>query len=151
MTEIVQLERSQKLSEDLINYVEAKWPEVVNVVVPVIKESQRVTSGLPFVFVLLKNKKIIGFYQIIKQEIVLRKDISPWISPIFVDEQERGNSYGKLMLNHARKVIGDLGYQTVYLATDHIGYYEKYGFREIGLSNFEWGRPTKIYKADAIK
>jgi len=27
-----------------------------------------------------------------------------------------------------------------------IGYYEKYGFREVGLTTFTWDRPTKVYE-----
>ncbi|MNN87264.1 hypothetical protein D3C81_2047940 [compost metagenome] len=54
-------------------------------------------------------------------------------------------------MEHARKLVGQLGYAKVYITTDHILYYEKYGFREIGLDNFEWGRPTKIYEHDTIE
>jgi len=105
---------------------------------------------LPYTFLLLKNDEIIGFYQLIEQELVIRKDLSPWIAPLFIDKSERGRAFGALLLEHARKMAGKLGYKKVYLATDHILYYEKYGFREIGLDNFKWGRPTKIYEHDTL-
>ncbi|MNT88643.1 Acetyltransferase (GNAT) family protein [compost metagenome] len=88
----------------------------------------------------------------IGQELVTtRKDLSPWIAPLFINKHERGNALGSLLLEHARKMAGQLGYEKVYLTTDHILFYEKYGFREIGLDNFEWGRPTKIYEHNTIK
>ncbi|WP_339174576.1 GNAT family N-acetyltransferase [Paenibacillus sp. FSL H7-0943] len=98
----------------------------------------------------VENDVIIGFYQLIEQEFITRKDLSPWIAPLFIDESERGKALGAVLLEHARKIAGQLGYAKVYLATDHILYYEKYGFKEIGLDNFEWGRPTKIYEHDTI-
>lgn len=81
---------------------------------------------------------------------VLSDDLSPWITPLLVHPDERGNRYGKLLLEHARKDAGRLGFKVVYLTTGEIGYYEKYGFREVGLTTFIWGRPTKVYEHDAI-
>ena len=67
-----------------------------------------------------------------------------------VHPNERGNRYGKLLLEYARKEAGRLGCEVVYLTTGHIGFYEKYGFREVGLTTFTWGRPTKVYEHDTI-
>lgn len=136
---------------EFAEYVKDKWPNVQKVVLPKIDESLSAEDGLPLTFLLLKNDKIIGFYQLIEQEYIIRKDLSPWIAPLFIDENERGQGLGSVLLEHARKMVGQLGYTKVYITTDHIRYYEKYGFREIGLDNFEWGRPTKIYEHDTIK
>lgn len=86
----------------------------------------------------------------VKQECVVREDLSPWISPLLVAPEERGKEYGKMLLEHVRKVAGQLGYFRLYLTTNHIGYYEKYAFREFGLSLFNWGRPMKIYTVNSI-
>lgn len=135
---------------ELIEFVKENWSKVEKIVLPKIEESIISEVGLPLTFLLLKNDKIIGFYQLIEQEFVTRKDLSPWIAPLFIEESERGQALGSLLLNHGRKMAGQLGYKKVYLATDHILYYEKYGFREIGLDKFDWGRPTKIYEHDSI-
>ena len=86
----------------------------------------------------------------VHEEEVLSDNLSPWITPLLVHPDERGNRYGKLLLEHARENAGRLGFKTVYLVTGEIGYYEKYGFREVGLTTFTWGRPTKIYEHDTI-
>ncbi|MGO4268853.1 GNAT family N-acetyltransferase [Paenibacillus sp. TAF58] len=103
------------------------------------EESLSTANALPLTFLMLKNDRIIGFYQMIEQEYLVRKDLSPWIAPLFIEKSERGQALGAVLLQHARKTAGQLGYEKVYLTTDHIRYYEMYGFREIGLSNFEWG------------
>ncbi|MCM2999996.1 GNAT family N-acetyltransferase [Paenibacillus cellulositrophicus] len=137
---------------ELAQFVEEKWPQVKGVVLPKIEESLLTSEDvLPLTFVLLRNDEIIGFYQLIEHELIKRKDLSPWIAPLFIDEFERGHSLGSVLLEHARRIAGGLGFNKVYLATDHIHFYEKYGFREIGLDNFEWGRPTKLYEHDTIQ
>jgi N-acetylglutamate synthase-like GNAT family acetyltransferase len=145
------IKESPEQITELIDYVSEEWPGVKNVVIPKIEESLATVNGLPLTFLLLKNDRVIGFYQLVEQELLVRKDLSPWIAPLFIDKSERGQALGAILLEHGRKMAGQLGYAKVYLTTDHIQYYEKYGFREIGLSNFEWGRPSKIYEHDVLK
>lgn len=136
--------------EAFITYISESWPAVKNVAILQMEESLATANTLPLTFLMLKDDRIIGFYQLNEQEYLVRKDLSPWIGPLFVDKSERGQGLGAVLLQHARLTAGGLGYEKVYLTTDHIQYYEKYGFREIGLSNFEWGRPSKIYEHDTM-
>lgn len=136
--------------ETFIAYVTEEWAPVKNIVISQMEKSLMAKNGLPLTFLMIKNDRIIGFYQLIEQELLDRKDLSPWIAPLFIDKRERGHALGAVLLEHARKTAGRLGYPKVYLTTDHIRYYEKYGFREIGLSNYEWGRPSKIYEHDTL-
>lgn len=121
---------------------------------------------LPQGYFMLKNNRVIGWVGLhekevvsvkaygwegtIAREVVLSEQLSPWITPLIVHLDERGNHYGKLLLNYVRKEAGRFGYKIIYLTTGEIGYYEKYGFREVGLTTFVWGRPTKVYETDAI-
>lgn len=96
-----------------------------------------------------RNEEILGFYQLIFHEDITRfPDLSPFISAVYVDERARGCGCGKLILDHAKYEAAGLGFGKVYIATDHIGFYEKYGFREIGLDIYTWGRAAKLYEAD---
>lgn len=117
-------------------------------------------------YFMLKENKVIGWTGLHEKEAVtgrvyglegsiakpgiLSDELSPWITPLLVHPDERGNRYGKMLLEYARKEAGRLGFKAVYLTTGEIGYYEKYGFREVGLTTFTWGRPTKVYEHDAI-
>lgn len=119
---------------------------------------------LPQGYFMMKNDKVIGWVGIHEREVVsgrvygwegtpkgeeiFSENLSPWITPLLVHPDERGNRYGKMLLDHARTEAGRMGYKTIYLTTGEINYYEKYGFREVGLTCFTWGRPTKIYNAE---
>ena len=124
------------------------------------------TDTFPQGYFMLKDNKVIGWTGLhekevvtgrvygwegsIKKEEVMSDELSPWITPLLVHPDERGNRYGKLLLEYARKDAGQLGYEIVYLTTGEIDFYEKYGFREVGLTTFTWGRPTKVYEHDTI-
>ena len=108
-------------------------------------------SIFPQGYFMIKNNRVIGWTGLHEREVVSDCNLSPWITPLVVHPDERGNRYGKLLLEHARREAGRFGFKLVYLATNEIGYYEKYGFKEIGLTMFTWGRPTKIYKHDTIE
>ena len=113
-------------------------------------DSIKSNDTLPQGYMLIKYDKIIGFCGLIEKEMIQRDDLTPFISPLVIVPEERGNELGAVLLEHVRKEAGRLGFFKLYLTTDHIGYYEKYGFREFGLSLFTWGRPTKIYTINSL-
>ncbi|MDR1298680.1 MAG: GNAT family N-acetyltransferase [Oscillospiraceae bacterium] len=129
-------------------------------------EPLKSSGSLPQGYFMLKDDKVIGWTGLYEHEAVTGKmygwegslaegevlsdDLSPWITPLLVHPDERGNHYGKMLLDHVRREAGRLGFKIVYLTTDHIGYYEKYGFREVGLTTFTLGRPTKVYASGTV-
>lgn len=95
---------------------------------------------------------IVGFYQLEEQDhLTINTGLTPFITTLFIDTKFRGgHRYGETAVTHAREILGNMGYDTAYLHTDLIGYYEKYGFSEIGLDITDYGSPTKVYSADTI-
>ena len=148
---IISLKDSPKYRQTLTDYVENNWKPVFKPFTEVLTECFSGEKDLPQCYIMLKDDNIIGFYQLVEQELIIRKDLSPWITTVFIDKQERGQRLSSKLLQNGRTVAGKLGYAKVYLTTDHIQFYEKFGFGEIGLDKFVWGRPTKIYEHDTIE
>lgn len=149
--QIVSLIEKPELADEVIVYANQNWSPVSKYFAQVVHQVLTCCGSLPQCFILLKSGQIIGFYSLLEQDFVERKGLSPWIATIFIDEKERGKRLCKEILVHGRTIAGDLGFDKVYLSTNHIQLYEKYGFEEIGLDMFVWGRPTKIYEHSAIK
>ena len=74
-------------------------------------------------------------------------DLYPWICALYIEEEYRGNGYCSLLIEKAKKDAEKLGFNDIYLCTDHIGYYEKYGFEYIGTGYHPWGETPRIYRA----
>ncbi|MDE5859299.1 MAG: GNAT family N-acetyltransferase [Oscillospiraceae bacterium] len=147
---IVSIAGNSVLCEKVKAYCKEKWGKVYECFAECADKS--VTAELlPQTWVALEfEDEITGFYQLSEHDLITRKDeFTPFITSLYVDPIMRGGfGMGEMLLDHARYEAARLGFDKLYLTTDHIGYYEKYGFREIGLDMYDWGRPTKLYEAD---
>ncbi len=93
---------------------------------------------------------ILGFYQLVSNDgLTQHTELYPFVATLFVHPRYRGgHGIGEMLLTHAKYETARLGYEKLYVCTDHIGYYEKYGFYEIGLDTPVWGGACKIYCCD---
>ena len=76
---------------------------------------------------------------------MVRKDLLPWLCALYVEEDERARSLVQGCLPGVSEAA-KLGFEKVYLCTDHIGYYEKYGWSFFGMEESEWGDETRVYQ-----
>ena len=138
-------------------YCGERWKQIVSRFTDTADKSVN-AHGLPQTWVIMEHRpnegipSIIGFYQLTTQDgLTVHTELTPFITALFIEPDFRGGKgYGETALNHARSVLGEIGYDTAYLCTDHIGYYEKYGFLEIGLDITDYGHPAKVYSVDTI-
>lgn len=88
--------------------------------------------------VLIKDDDLVGFISIFPVDGDERTDLSPWYATMYVKEEYRGNGYSKLLNDAILKEAKDRGFKKIYLKTDLINYYEKFGAKYIEkLSNGE--------------
>lgn len=98
-----------------------------------------------------ENDEIIGGCGLIQNDFVDRTDLFPYLCALFVEEKARGHALGSKLLEYARTDAGRLGFDKLYLCTDHTSYYEKYGWTHIGTGHHPWGETSRIYEAPAIR
>ncbi len=136
---------------DAVNYFSGKWGIDRRIYENSIADGIITKNPLPRWYLMLKDKDIIGGFGLVENDLMSRKDLSPWLCALYVEESERGGALGSRLLECGRYEAYDLGFDKVYLCTDHIGYYEKYGWRFYGTEKSEWGGDTRVYIADTIK
>lgn len=76
---------------------------------------------------LLDDDILIGFISIFPTDGDERKDLSPWYATMYVKEQFRGKGYSKILNNAILEEAKKRGFKKLYLKTDLINYYEKFG------------------------
>jgi GNAT superfamily N-acetyltransferase len=147
MTQIINV-RDYCGLEKSIEYIHGIWGSERNYLYyyDAIINSSLPGKPLPRFFILLKSDRIIGCSALITNDFISRHDLYPWLACLFVDEKERGQSYGRLLIEYALSEAKSIGFSTVYLTTDHDGYYEKYGWQRIedGYDLFTC-KPSRIY------
>lgn len=77
--------------------------------------------------ILVDNDVLIGFISIFPHDSDEFPDLTPWYATMYVKSEYRGKGYSKVLndaiLSEARK----RGYREIYLKTELINYYEKFG------------------------
>ncbi len=107
-------------------------------------------SPLPQWYRMTGGDADVGGVGLITNDFNARMDRMPWICALYVEEPFRGKELGGVLLNHARKEAGRLGFRHVYLTTDHRNYYEKYSFRYEGPLHDPFGSVSRMYTARAM-
>ncbi len=139
--------------DQAIAYFQEKWgsKESNRVYEDCILHSLTTNSPLPKWYLLLKENQIIGCAGLITNDFISRMDLYPWLCALYIEEHERHHAYGALLIEKIKNDAKKYGFDNLYLCTDHIGYYEKYGFHYIGEGYHPWGESSRIYEANLIK
>lgn len=129
-----------------IDYFTAKWGIDRRIYADCIGNSLYTENPLPRWYLMLKEDEIIGSYGLITNDFISRQDLYPWLCALYIEERERGKKLGSMLLEHGRIEAAKMGFEKLYLCTDHNGYYEKYGWNYIGNGFHPWGSESRIYE-----
>lgn len=149
---IISVRENPEYLERAVDYFSTKWGIERIIYQDCISNSITTKSSLPRWYLMLNNDdEIIGSYGLITNDFISRQDLWPWLCALYVDENYRGKALGGKLLEHGRREAFKLGFEKLYLATDHIGYYEKYGWEYIGTGYHPWGDESRIYEIAACE
>jgi N-acetylglutamate synthase-like GNAT family acetyltransferase len=145
---IISVREEQIHLERIIEYFQRNWKSVWPVIYEdCIGHSILSDNPLPQWYVLEKDGVLVGCAGLITNDFISRMDLYPWICALFVEEEHRGHEYGLLLIEKAKADARKAGFDSVYLSTDHIGYYEKYGFEYVGQGYHPWKEESRIYRS----
>lgn len=94
------------------------------------------------VFVAIDNDNIAGYCTLAKTDCIPHVTYTPYIGYVFVGEQYRGNRLSEKLILFALKYAKELRFDKVYLVSDHINLYEKYGFVKVDEKPAPWDLNT---------
>lgn len=117
---------SKKTKEEMNNYIDEKLEQI--------KTSDKIIK----VIGLFDKDNLIGFISLFKYDGEERNDLTPWYATMYVKKEYRGNNYSKLLNDEILKEAKKLNYKKVYLKSELVNYYKKFGAQYIqDLSNNE--------------
>ena len=79
-------------------------------------------------YLCLDGEKIVGGLGVIENDFHDRKDLKPNVCAVYTEEAYRGRGVAGRLLNLAVEDMKTKGISPLYLVTDHIGFYERYGW-----------------------
>ncbi len=116
---------SAKTKDELNNYIDKKMKNILS------KENDKLILAIG----LIHNNNLLGFISLFKYDGDERKDLSPWYATMYVKKEYRGNGYSKMLNDEILKQAKNLGYRKVYLKSELINYYEKFGAKKFSKLN----------------
>ena len=96
-------------------------------------------------YLCLYDNKIVGGLGVIENDFHMRKDLTPNICAVYVEEKYRNQGIAGNLLNMAVRDLKAKGISPVYLMTDHTNFYERYGWEFLCMVQETNGNYTRMY------
>ena len=79
-------------------------------------------------YLCLRGDRIIGGMGVIENDFHDRKDLAPNVCAVYTEEAYRGQGIAGRLLDLTVEDMRKKGITPLYLVTDHVGFYERYGW-----------------------
>ena len=101
-------------------------------------------------YLCLDEEKIVGGLGVIENDFHDRKDLTPNVCAVYTEEAYRCRGIAGKLLKYVVDDCSSKGIDTLYLVTDHTGFYERYGWRFLCMVQGD-GEPemTRMYIHEA--
>lgn len=93
-----------------------------------IEECLKGDECVPQWYAAVENNEIIGGLGVIENDFHDRKDLTPNVCAVYVEEKYRCKGIAGKLLNLVCEDMKSFGVSTLYLLTDHTSFYERYGW-----------------------
>ncbi len=125
---IVKIREHQELIQQASKWFHAKWHIPQQAYFESMKKSIDNAATVPQWYVVFDKEDIIAGLGVIENDFHNRKDLSPNVCAVFVEQNYRKQGLAGEMLAFVCKDFCDMGIDTLYLVTDHTSFYERYGW-----------------------
>ncbi|SFC94544.1 GNAT family N-acetyltransferase [Ruminococcus albus] len=88
---------------------------------------------------------LVSFCTYAERDEVASNEYSPWIGFVYTYPKYRGHRYMGLLFEKIEHLAKEQNIPDIYISTDHIGLYEKYGFEYIKDMETIYGDISRVY------
>lgn len=149
---IVRISENRKLAAQAARWFHEKWKGIPEEAYrESMAEGIQNPGGIPSWYVVLKentegeNPVIIAGTGIIENDFHERKDLSPNVCALYVEETFRCRGIAGELLRCVCEDCKAAGIDTLYLITDHASFYERYGWEFLCMVKGEDGEISRMY------
>ena len=97
-------------------------------------------------YLCLDGDRIVGGLGVIENDFHERKDLTPNVCAVYVEESHRRRGIAGRLLDMAVEDLRSKGISPVYLLTDHTGFYERYGWEFLCTAmSDDASEPSRMY------
>lgn len=156
--EMDEIKKMEKLKMQIINYFESDikseltekieacdWG-AAKFLTELLREDRffEMLGGEGDLYLLMDGDSLVSFLTLTKQDVIRDESMYPWIGFVFTVPEYRGHRYSEQLMNYAEDVAKSKGFDNVYVATDHVGLYEKFGYEYLENRIGYWGDDNRV-------
>lgn len=125
---IISLINKPEIKGLMAEWFHEKWGIPLEAYVESMDECLDGKTTVPQWYVAVEGDKIIGGLGVIENDFHNRKDLSPNVCAVYVEDEYRCQGIAGKLLNFVCEDMKSKGIKTLYLVTDHTSFYERYGW-----------------------
>lgn len=126
--EIVLLREHPELLDRMALWFHQKWGIPLEAYRESMEDCLNTNGPVPRWYVVMDGDTIAGGLGVIENDFHLRRDLAPNVCAVYVEEEYRKQGIAGRMLGHVCNEFAAMGVHTLYLATEHTSFYERYGW-----------------------
>lgn len=131
--------------EEIAAWFASKWSVPLEAYRESIRECLGEEEGVPQWYVAVRGNRIVAGCGVIENDFHKRTDLTPNVCAVYVEEDCRRQGVAGFLLKTVCRDMAAMGYKTLYLLTDHIGFYERYGWEFFCMAENDDGSESRMY------
>ena len=144
--EIISLINRPEMKDCMAEWFHEKWGIPLEAYLESMAECLGGKTAVPQWYAAVEEGKIIGGLGVIENDFHKRKDLSPNVCAVYVEEEYRCQGIAGKLLNFVCEDMESKGIKTLYLVTDHTSFYERYGWKFLCMVEEDEGEEmTRMY------
>ena len=92
-----------------------------------------------------EGDELISYCTFAEKDDIQPTDLTPWVGFVYTFPKHRGHRYAGLLFDEVERLAKERQATDVYLSTNHIGLYEKYGWEFFDMMDDMDGEPSRVY------
>lgn len=100
---------------------------------------------------LTEGDELLAFCTLSEKDDIRPTELSPWVGFVYTYPEHRGKRLFGLLLDKALKLAKQQGFDKLYISTDHVGLYEKYGCEFLTEMTDVRGDMSRVYFKEVMK
>lgn len=129
MAEVIKLREHSGLTQTAAEWFHEKWGISLEAYLESIRACTYGREAVPQWYLAMEGDDVVGGLGVIANDFHDRKDLTPNVCAVYVEERYRGRGIAGKMLHFVCADMKEMGIDTLYLVTDHVSFYERYGWK----------------------
>ncbi len=102
------------------------------------------------VLMLIDGDELVSYCTYARWDDIQPTELTPWMGFIYTFPEHRSHRYAGVLMAEVERLAKAEGVAVVYISTNHVGLYEKYGWEFLTMMNDMEGIPSRVYVKNVL-